>query len=110
MPALDPSRYTGFDWDSGNELKSQMKHGVTQAEAEDVFLGSPLVADDPAHSDVEARYQALGESGNGRRLAVTFTVRGTLIRIISARDMSRRERQRYEEGPEKSPAVSHRGR
>ncbi len=106
MPALDPPLYTGFDWDSGNELKSQMKHGVSQAEAEEIFLGSPLVADDSAHSGVEARFRALGETGRGRRLTVVFTVRGSLIRVISARDMNRRERQRYEEGPEKDPPLS----
>ena len=106
MLALDLSNYTGFDRDSGNALKSQIKHGVSQAEAEEVFLGSPLLASDPAHSGVEMRFRALGAASGGRRLSVDFTVRGSQIRVISARDMNRLERSRYEEGPEKNPPIS----
>ena len=55
-----------------------------------------LVAADARHSGQEARYAALGRTTAGRWLAVVFTIRGTLIRVISARDMSRRERRVYE--------------
>lgn len=95
---IDFDRVTGFDWDDGNARKSVAKHGVSQAEAEQVFLNEPLlVIEDKGHSGGEARYHALGRSDGGRRLHVTLTLRksGTLIRVISARDMHRKERLRY---------------
>ncbi len=95
---LDFGRITGFDWDAGNARKSVDKHDVGQSEAEQVFLNEPLVvAADTGHSQSEARYHALGSTGEGRLLHVTFTLRAdeTLVRVISARPMSRRERERY---------------
>lgn len=91
--------YTGFDWDEGNARKNE-KHGVTQAEVEQVFLNTPLLlADDTKHSRSEPRFHALGRTDLERRLHITFTVRGngTLIRPISARNMSRKERAIYEQ-------------
>jgi len=88
----------GFEWDDGNARKSQDKHGVTQAEAEQVFLSAPLlVLKDETHSGEEVRFHALGKTDEGRLLHVTFTLRqaGTRIRVISARDMHRKERTRY---------------
>lgn len=96
---IDLARVIGFDWDAGNSRKSVDKHAVTQAEAEQVFIGKRILfADDTGHSVSEARCQALGETLDGRRLHVSFTLRqgGTLVRIISARDMNRKERARYE--------------
>jgi hypothetical protein len=96
---IDLGRIAGFDWDDGNSRKSDVKHGVTQAEAEQVFSDERIVvADDINHSGAEARYHALGETFVGRGLHVTFTLRqaGTLIRVISARDMNRKERARYD--------------
>ena len=95
---IDFARIAGFDWDKGNSRKNE-KHGVTQAEAEQIFSdGRILFAEDIGHSEAEARYQALGASPAGRHLHVTFTLRhdGTSIRVISARDMNRKERARYE--------------
>ena len=91
---IDLSSVEGFDWDDGNVRKSLDKHAVTQAEAEQMFTGEPLLAEDFRHSQAEARYQALGETIEGRRLHVTFTLRGDSrkIRVISARDMNRKER------------------
>ena len=97
---IDWARIEGFDWDEGNSRKSVDKHGVTQAEAEQVFFNEPLlVAQDRGHSAREARLHALGRTDAGRRLHVTFTLRrdGTMIRVISARSMHRRERHRYDE-------------
>lgn len=97
---LDFDRIIGFDWDAGNARKSADKHAVSQNEAEEVFGNEPLLLlVDPGHSRSEPRYHALGRSDGGRLLHVTFTVRGkgSLIRVISARPMSRRERQRYDE-------------
>jgi uncharacterized DUF497 family protein len=97
---IDFARIVGFDWDQGNLTKSADKHGVVVAESEEVFFNQPLlVVDDPAHSRLEIRLHALGVTNVGRRLHVSFTLRAedTLIRIISARDMSERERRRYEQ-------------
>ncbi len=94
--------YAGFDWDEGNARKNE-KHGVSKAEVEQVFLNAPLlVADDVKHSQREPRFQALGRTDPDRRLHVTFTERGngTLIRPISARVMSRKERAVYEQAIE----------
>ena len=90
-------KITGFDWDSGNEQKN-VKHGVAAAEAEQVFLNEPLVVlDDLKHSDMEERFHALGQTNGGRLLHITFTIRTGRIRVISARDMHRKERAIYEQ-------------
>jgi len=88
---------TGFEWDEGNVEKSWARHGVLATECEQVFFQRPIwVAPDAVHSKGEARSAALGRTAAGRRLFIAFTVRDTLIRVISARDMSRRERRGYE--------------
>ena len=97
---LDFDQILGFQWDSGNARKSVDRHNVQQAEAEQVFFNEPLlVVVDSDHSRSEPRFHGLGVTDTGRRLHVTFTLReqDTRIRIISARDMSRRERGRYEQ-------------
>jgi uncharacterized protein len=83
--------------DAGNERKNE-KHGVIAAEAEQVFFNSSLlVLADERHSEAERRHHALEKTHSGRRLHLTFTLRddGTKIRVISARDMHRKERQIY---------------
>ena len=97
---LDLTTITGFDWDAGNARKNDEKHGVSMAEAEQVFFNAPLLLlEDAAHSQAELRVHALGRTDTGRRLHITFTLRqaGTLIRVISARDMHRKERAVYEQ-------------
>ena len=96
---IDLSRIEGFDWDAGNNRKSAEKHGVSQAEAEQVFFNEPLlVLRNDRHSDAERRYHALGRTDESRTLHITFTLRaeGRLLRVISARDMHRKERASYE--------------
>jgi len=96
---IDLRRIIGFDWDAGNERKNADTHQVSQAEAEQLFFGEPLViTEDISHSQQETRYHALGQTAGGRLLHATFTLRfeGEKIRIISVRDMSRRERRLYE--------------
>ena len=89
---------TGFQWDKGNEAKSFIKHKVTEFECEQVFFNKPLlVEEDKKHSKAERRYFVLGKTDFSRRLFVVFTIRKNLIRVISARDMSRKERRVYEE-------------
>ncbi len=98
MGEKDPlAACTGFDWDEDNALKNWERHRVTPEEAEDVFFHDPfLMRSDPAHSKREKRYWALGKTARNRRLFVAFTIRGKLIRVISARDMNRREIEVYE--------------
>jgi len=97
---INLSGIIGFDWDSGNARKSAKKHDVSQSEAEQLFFNVPLLLlSDSKHSRKEARYHALGKTDTARQLHVTFTLRsgGTLIRVISARDMHRKERTIYEQ-------------
>jgi uncharacterized protein len=96
---VDLSAVERFEWDDGNARKSEEKHGVSQNEAEQVFANTPLsTAADARHSTQERRFQTLGRTDSGRRLFVSFTLRdgGRAIRVISARDMSRRERTIHE--------------
>jgi uncharacterized DUF497 family protein len=88
---------TGFQWDDGNSEKNWEQHQVSRAEAEQVFFNRPIVvAADSRHSGDEPRFAALGQTNEGRRLAIIFTIREvTMIRVISARDQSREERKVY---------------
>ncbi len=97
---VDLTRIEGFDWDDGNTRKSVDKHAVSQAEAEQVFFNEPLLlSQDVKHSLEEPRFHALGQTDEARHLHISFTLRGAnrRIRVISARDMHRKERNRYEE-------------
>ncbi len=90
-------RCKGFEWDQGNTGKNLEKHDVTDSEAEQVFFNQPLVAvPDEKHSDSEGRIQALGWTDAGRKLLLVCTIRGELIRVVSARPMSRKEREVYQ--------------
>jgi uncharacterized protein len=92
------SMLSGFEWDEGNSEKNWTTHRVSRSECEEVFLNRPLVvAEDEKHSQEELRYYAVGQSDRERKLFVVFTMRGSLIRVISARDMSRTERRIYDE-------------
>lgn len=95
----DLSKVIGFEWDEGNARKSE-HHGVSMAEAEQVFFNSPLlVLPDAKHSETESRFHALGKTNEGRQLHISFTLRdaGQLIRVISTIDMHRKERTVYEQ-------------
>ena len=98
---MDPddllSKCTGFEWDKGNLLKNWEEHRVTGSECEQIFFNNPqIVAPDLKHSGKEDRYFVLGQTDTGRLLYVVFMIRKTSMRIISARDMSRKERKVYE--------------
>jgi len=96
---IDLARIIAFDWDDGTARKND-KHRVSVADAEQVFFNVPLlVVDDTRHSGKELRLHALGETDNERLIHITFTLRdsGRRIRVISARDMHRRERVAYEQ-------------
>ena len=90
-------RCTGFQWDEGNTEKNWEKHRVSRFECEQLFFNEPfLVFKDEEHSQDEGRYYALGQTNRNRELFIVFTNRDDQIRVISARDMSRRERRYYE--------------
>jgi uncharacterized protein len=96
---IDLAIISSFDWDDGNVRKND-KHGVSAAEAEQTFFNEPLMwLIDEKHSQNEPRFHALGRTDAGRALHITFTLRqaGKTIRVISARDMHRKEKAIYEQ-------------
>lgn len=97
---FDLNAITGFDWDEGNKAKNWEKHRVDFLECEEVFFNKPLIIGDGAkHSAQERRYFVLGRSNAGRMLYLVITIRKDKVRVISARDQSRKERQVYEQQP-----------
>lgn len=88
-----------FEWDAAKAASNLAKHGVSFPEAGTVFA-DPLsvTVPDPRHSHGEARFAIFGVSSRGRVLAVLHTERGGRVRLISAREATRRERAAYEEG------------
>jgi uncharacterized DUF497 family protein len=83
---------TGFEWDEGNRTKNWDEHDVSEAECEQVFFNRPVIARrDTGHSEIEARFYVLGRTDTGRHLFVAVT-----IRVISARDVTGAEKQRYQ--------------
>jgi len=90
-------QFSSFQWDKGNIDKNLIKHNVENWECEQVFFNRPLlVLDDPEHSVSEKRWAAFGKTDADRLLVVMFTKRNDLVRIISARDMNKRERKFYD--------------
>ena len=92
------SNCTGFEWDDGNSEKNWILHQVSRNECEQVFFNASIVVgDDIIHSQSEKRWFLLGKTDNNRQLFIVFTIRKNLIRIISARDMNKKERRIYNE-------------
>jgi uncharacterized protein len=89
----------GFEWDEEKATANLAKHGVSFEEAKTVFA-DPLYVDfyDPDHSSDEHRYIIIGESQQRRLLIVSYTERDDVVRLISAREVTRSERETYEEG------------
>ena len=87
-----------FEWDERKGITIQKKHGVSFFEAREVFADElSSCVRDPDHSDEEERYLLFGVSLKGSFLVVSFTERAETIRIISARTMTRQERNAYEQ-------------
>ena len=88
-----------FEWNEEKAASNLLKHKVSFEEAKTVF-DDPLYVDfyDPDHSYDEDRYIIIGESVQGRLLLVSYTERGNAIRLISARIVTRMEREAYEQG------------
>ena len=96
MPNFDD--ITGFDWDEGNKFKNWEKHRVDFRECEEVFFNKPLlVSKDEEHLSSEKRYRVLGRSDSNRLLYLVLTIRGDKLRIISARDQTKKEQIKYEQ-------------
>ena len=102
---LDFSKKTGFQWDKWNRDKIWKKHGVSTGEAEQVFFNGPFFIGPEKHSsDKEIRYLSSGATNLNRKLTIIFTIRKNLIRVISARDMSKKDRREYEKGIKENPS------
>jgi uncharacterized DUF497 family protein len=88
---IDPAKITDFDWDEGNTRKND-KHGVSMAEAEQVFFKQPLLLiADTIHSQGEPRLHALGKTNEARTLHITFTLQ---CRREDSRDFGQRHAQK----------------
>jgi len=91
----------GFEWDEGNIKKNWERHRVSHIECEEIFFNDPIIVrKDMPHSTTEDRCFALGKTDTERLLFVVFALRRARIRIISARDMNRKERRVYEQTQE----------
>ena len=96
MDDVSLPEFIGFDWSGGNADKNWAKHNVSPLEAEQLFFNRPIVCVvDSKHAQAEPRFYALGQTDEGRLLFIAFTMRSKRIRVISARDMSRKEREIY---------------
>lgn len=88
-----------FQWDSGNESKSQHKHGILVSEAEEIFYDKDIlplgIQTQPLPSEI--RFGVIGKTSRDKTLFVSFTIRELEIRIISTRKASKQEREIYEE-------------
>jgi len=100
------AKCTGFEWDKHNSEKVRTRHDVTPVECEQVFFNLPVIAgDDQKHSETENRFYVLGQTDSGRLLFLVFTVRKDKLRVISARDMNKKERRVYQAHEEENSPV-----
>jgi hypothetical protein len=100
------SQFEGFDWDDANRNKNWDKHKVAWWECEEVFFNQPLyVYADLQHSRSEERFYVLGKTNNSRLLFIVFAHRNHKIRMISARDMHKKERKMYNEKAKRDSKV-----
>ena len=94
---LDTESLIGFDWDNGNVYKNEKKHGLNYKLIEEVFFNEPLlIVEDFSHSHQECRCIAFGKDNKNNKTMVVFTTRDNLIRVISARTMTKKEKNFYE--------------
>ena len=94
---IDLRKITRFKWDRGNIDKSYEKHGIIPNEAEEVFTDKHVgIEKDVKHQEKEERFIAIGKTLEEKLLFVVFTLRETVIRVISARRANKKERRLYE--------------
>lgn len=85
-----------FEWDKGNRDKNFIKHGATDGECEEVFFDTnKKILKDIHHSNKESRYILIGQTKLQRSLFVVFALRKNNIRVISARDLNKKEIKLY---------------
>ncbi|KKP32983.1 MAG: hypothetical protein UR23_C0051G0003 [Candidatus Roizmanbacteria bacterium GW2011_GWA2_32_13] len=85
----------GFDWDDANIKKNEIKHEVYYKECEQIFFDKPFYIRDIKHSKIEERYYVFGETTKKRSLIITFTIRTRKIRVITARNQDKKEKEFY---------------
>lgn len=94
---FDLSDIEGFEWDKGNHEHIK-KHEVNYRECEEMFLNKPLIVNkDETHSQTEERLRVYGQTNKRRLLFIIFTIRNNKIRVITARDQSKKERKEFKE-------------
>ncbi len=93
----------GFEWDAGNAPKVVDRHDIEPGECEQAFFSEPFLIDaDEKHSQQERRWRALGTTLAARYLYLVFTLRGSRIRVVAAREMNRKERRAYDQAKKKA--------
>ena len=98
---LDFKVIEGFGWNQGN-LEHIKKHNVNQRECEEVFFNQPLiVTEDISHSQIEERFRVYGQTNENRLLFVIITIRNSAVRVISARDQSKKEQKEFKKSGDK---------
>ncbi|MBP7967062.1 BrnT family toxin [Candidatus Woesebacteria bacterium] len=86
-----------FQWDPGNRDKNFLKHSVSNTEIEEAFYDQKKkIFKDKIHSGKEERYRIIAKTNTSRLLFIVFTIRDTHVRIISARDLNKKEEYLYE--------------
>ena len=94
---LDVDVLVGFDWNDANVYKNEEKHGLNYKKIEEIFFNEPLiVVEDFLHSEDECRCVAFGRDDNNSKIMAVFAVRASHIRVISAREMTKKEKKFYE--------------
>jgi len=87
-----------FEWDKGNKDKNVKKHNVSNQETEEAFINDPkfILSDEKHTSENETRHMLWGITNHKRFITIIFTIRNEKIRIISCRDMHKKESREYE--------------
>jgi hypothetical protein len=86
-----------FEWDRGNKDKNLKKHGVSNEEIEEAFFDvNKKIFTDVLHSGKEERFKIAAKTQKSRLLFVVFTLRGKKVRVISAKDLNKKEVLLYE--------------
>ena len=94
---FDVEQLMGFDWDDGNIYKNEDSHKLNYRFIEEVFFNEPLlIVEDFEHSEDECRCVVYGKDNKNNKIMVVFTIRDNLIRVISAREMTKKEKNFYE--------------
>lgn len=87
----------GFEWDNGNKGKNFLKHSIKDEECEEIFFDyKKKILTDKIHSGKEERHILIGKTKKQKLIFLVFTIRKNKIRVISARDLNKKEYKLYE--------------